>query len=475
MKEYKKLYINGKWVPSHGTDTVDIVNPSTEEVFATVVLGDEEDVNLAVKAARQSFPSWSATSVEDRVILLTKISEALTARQTEIGDTIAMEMGMPAPWSGMIQAGLPIATFASFSTILANYSFETSMGSTQIVKEPIGVCGFITPWNYPLHQIVGKVAPALAAGCTMVLKPSQLAPLNAFILAEILHEVGVPPGVFNLVSGAGSKVGQAISTHPDIDMVSITGSTQSGIRVAQAGAETVKRTTLELGGKSANILLEDTDFPTAVAKGVSDCLLNSGQTCSALTRMIVPAARQEEVIAIAKTTAESLIVGGAFDAGVYIGPLVDKDQQDSVRGYIHKGIEEGATLVTGGPEQPANLAKGYFVKPTIFADVKPDMTIAREEIFGPVLCIIPYRNEEEAIEIANDSLYGLSGAVWSGDIERAKKVAKQMKTGQVFINGAGFDINAPFGGYKQSGNGRERSKYGLEEFLEIKAIMGHND
>ncbi|MBU3914131.1 aldehyde dehydrogenase family protein [bacterium] len=474
MKEYHQLYINGAWVSSQGNDTIAVVNPSTEEAFASVVMGNEEDVNLAVASARQAFQSWSTTPVPTRVNLLTKISEAMTARQNEIGDTIAMEMGMPAPWARMIQAGLPIATFASFSKILADYSFKESMGGTRILKEAIGVCGFITPWNYPLHQIVGKVAPALAAGCTMILKPSQLAPLNAFILAEILHEVGVPPGVFNLVSGAGSRVGQAISAHPDIDLVSITGSTRSGIKVAQSGAETIKRTTLELGGKSANLLLEDADFATAVAKGVYDCFLNSGQTCSALTRMIVPINRQEEVIKIAKATAESLVIGGAFDEGVYIGPLVDKGQQDSVRGYISKGIEEGATLVTGGIDIPPNLSKGYFVKPTIFADVKPNMTIAQEEIFGPVLSIIPYRNEKEAIEIANDSLYGLSGAVWSANVDRARNVAKQMRTGQVFINGAGFDINAPFGGYKQSGNGRERSKYGLEEFLEIKAVMGYN-
>ncbi len=474
MKEYCNLYINGSWVPSQSTDTIEVINPSTETPFAIVAMGNEADVDLAVEAARLALPSWSATSVNTRVDLLKKISEALTARQTEIGDMIATEMGMPAPWAGMIQVGLPIAAFSSFADILTDYEFEYAMAGTQIIKEPIGVCGFITPWNYPLHQIVGKVAPALAAGCTMVLKPSQLAPINAFLLAEVLDDAGVPPGVFNLVSGAGSKVGKAISGHPDIDMVSITGSTQSGIKVAQSGAETIKRTTLELGGKSPNLLLEDADFSAAVAKGVSDCFLNSGQTCSALTRMIVPSSRQAEVVEIAVATAESLVVGGAFDTGAYIGPLVDSDQQQSVTGYINKGIEEGARLVTGGPGRPEVPDKGYFVKPTIFADVKPDMIIAQEEIFGPVLCIIPYETEDEAIRIANDSLYGLSGAVWSADLKRARNAARQIKTGQVFINGAGFDINAPFGGYKQSGNGRERSKYGLEEFLEIKAAIGYN-
>lgn len=474
MKERSKLYINGQWVTPAGTSTISVINPCTEEAVTTVAMGNGEDVNRAVAAAKAAFPSWSRTSVAERVSLMSKIIEIMTKRQNEIGDTIATEMGMPAPWSRMIQVGLPIATLGSFIPILENYSFEYAMGRTQIVKEPIGVCGFITPWNYPLHQLVGKVAPALAAGCTMVAKPSQLAPLSAFILAEIMEEAGLPPGVFNLVMGAGSKVGQAIASHPDIDMVSLTGSTSSGALVAQAAAVTIKRVTLELGGKSPNILLPDADFATAVFKGVYNCFLNSGQTCIALTRMIVPAEKHGEVVATAKALVESMIMGDAFADNVYLGPMVDLNQQQSVRAFIEEGIREGATLVTGGPEQPGNLKKGYFVKPTVFADVAANMVIARKEIFGPVLCILPYRSEEEAVEIANNSVYGLSGSVWSGDPEKAKRVAKQIRSGQVFINGADFDINAPAGGYKQSGIGRERSKYGLEEYLEIKAAIGYN-
>ncbi|MBA4367993.1 MAG: aldehyde dehydrogenase family protein [Desulfobacterium sp.] len=474
MKTYNSFYINGKWVKPDSKDTFTVINPCNESVVATVAMGNAVDVDIAVKAAHSAFASWSKTPVVERADILSKISDALADRQDEIGDTIALEMGMPSTWARMIQAGLPISTFASFSEILKDYPFEYAQGTTQIIKEPIGVCGFITPWNYPLHQIAGKVAPALAAGCTMVLKPSRFAPLNAFILAEIMEQVGVPPGVFNLVCGSGSVVGNAITTHTDVDMLSLTGSTASGVRVAQAGALTIKRVTLELGGKSANILLDDADFEFAVPEGVNNCFLNSGQTCSALTRMLVPADRQSEVIAMAKSEAESMVIGDAFDDDVFIGPLVDAEQQRSVRDYIRKGISEGATLVTGGPEPVNGLEKGFYVKPTIFADVTSRMTIAREEIFGPVLCIIPYKTEAEAIQIANDSLYGLSGSVWSANIERAKQVAKQIRTGQVFINGAGFDVHAPFGGYKQSGNGRERSKYGLEEFLEIKAIMGYH-
>jgi len=474
IKECSKLYINGQWVSPAGTAAISVVNPCNEEKVTTVAMGNEEDVNRAVAAAKAAFPSWSRTTVAERLTFISKMMEIMTARQNEIGDTIATEMGMPAAWSRMIQVGLPIATLGSFIPILENYSFEYAMGRTQIVKEPIGVCGFITPWNYPLHQLVGKVAPALAAGCTMVAKPSQLAPLSAFILAEIMEEAGLPPGVFNLVMGAGSKVGQAIASHPDVDMVSLTGSTSSGALVAQAAATTIKRVTLELGGKSPNVLLPDADFGTAVFKGVYNCFLNSGQTCIALTRMIVPAERQGEVVATAKALVESMIMGDAFADNVYLGPMVDLNQQQSVRAFIETGIREGATLVTGGPEQPENLKKGYFVKPTVFADVAADMDIARKEIFGPVLCILPYRSEEEAIEIANHSVYGLSGSVWSGDPEKARRVAKQIRSGQVFINGADFDINAPAGGYKQSGIGRERSKYGLEEYLEIKAAIGYN-
>ncbi len=474
MKDYKYIYINGRWVAPVGNETVDVINPCNEEVIAKCSMGNAEDVDMAVKCARNAFPSWSKTPVSERISIISKLAQAMTSRQNEIGDIIALEMGMPSAWSRMIQAGLPIATLNSFVPILENYEFEYPMAGTQIVKEAIGVCGFITPWNYPMHQIIGKVAPALAAGCTMVLKPSQLAPLDSYILAEIIDGIGLPPGVFNLVLGAGSRVGHALASHKDIDMVSLTGSTRSGTMVAQAAAETIKRVTLELGGKSPNVILDDADITTAVLKGVYGCFLNSGQTCIALSRMIVPANKQNEIVELAKATVESLKMGDAFEDGVYLGPMVDDHQRQSVRDYIRSGISEGATLVTGGPERPENLEKGYFVKPTLFADVQPDMTIARDEIFGPVLCIIPYRSEEEAVEIANNTVYGLSGSVWSGDMERARRVSKQIRSGQVFINGADFDINAPAGGYKQSGIGRERSKYGLEEYLEIKALIGHN-
>lgn len=474
MKEYRHIYLNGQWVTPAGTETAEVINPCNEEVIATVAMGNEEDVDRAVRHARDAFPSWSETPVKERKEFISKISRAMAVRQNEMGDTIALEMGMPAAWSRLIQMGLPIATLDSFVPILENFEFEYTMGTTRIVKEAIGVCGFITPWNYPMHQIIGKVAPALAAGCTMIVKPSQLAPLNAYMLAEIMDEVGLPPGVFNLVVGAGSKVGRALASHRDVDMVSLTGSTSSGTLVAQAAAETIKRVTLELGGKSPNIILEDADIATAVLKGVFNCFLNSGQTCIALSRMIVPADRQSEIVELARSTVESLKMGDAFEDNVYLGPMVDAHQQQSVREYIRTGIREGATLVTGGPEQPESLKKGYYVKPTIFADVKPEMTIAQEEIFGPVLSILPFRTEEEAVAIANNSVYGLSGSVWSGDPDRARRVARRIRSGQVFINGADFDINAPAGGYKQSGIGRERSRHGLDEYLEIKALIGYN-
>ncbi len=474
MKTYDKIYINGKWVPPAGKDTVEVINPCTEEAIARVSMGNGEDVDRAVRAARDAFGSWSMTSISERAAFITKIAEAMAARKNDIGDTIAREMGMPVQLARMIQVGLPIAVLNSFVPILEKYQFEYAMGRTQIVKEPIGVCGFITPWNYPMHQVIGKVAPALAAGCTMVLKPSQLAPLNSYMLAEIMEEVGLPAGVFNLVVGAGSAVGNALALHSDVDMVSLTGSTRSGTLVAQAAAETIKRVTLELGGKSANIILDDADLQKAVSKGVYSSFLNSGQTCIALSRMLVPAEKQNEAAEIAKATVSSMKMGDAFEEGVYLGPMVDEQQRKSVLNYIRSGIKEGATLVCGGPEPPENLKKGYFVKPTVFSDVKPGMKIAQEEIFGPVLSIIPYKSESEAVEIANNSVYGLSGCVWSGDLDRARRVARRIRTGQVFINDAIFDVDAPAGGYKQSGIGRERSRYGLEEYLEIKALVGHN-
>jgi acyl-CoA reductase-like NAD-dependent aldehyde dehydrogenase len=471
MKTYDKLYIGGEWTPPSGKGTFDVINASTEEVMGKVPAGDAADVDRAVKAAKAAFEGWSRTSPAERAEYLQKIQAGLAARADEIAETIAGEVGMPLPLSKMIQAGLPTLTFGATAALAATYAFEEESGNSLVVKEPVGVVGCITPWNYPLHQIAAKVAPALAAGCTVVLKPSEVAPLSAFILAEIIDSVRLPRGVFNLVSGDGQTVGEAISGHADVDMVSFTGSTNAGKRVSEVASKTVKRVALELGGKSANIILDDADLAKAVKAGVQNCYLNSGQTCSAWTRMLVPKAKHDEAVQLAKKAAESFTPGSAFEATTRLGPLVSKTQQDRVRGFIKKGVEEGATLVTGGPEQPENLAKGYFVKPTVFANVKNSMTIAQQEIFGPVLCIIPYENEEDAIKIANDSVYGLAGGVWSADAERAKRVARRIRTGQVDINGGGFNPLAPFGGYKQSGRGREYGKWGFEEFLEIKSMQ----
>jgi len=471
MLVHDNIYINGRWVSPSSSQRLDVINPSNEEVIGRIPLCTEADVDDAVKAASDAFPAWSARPLSERLAFLRTIATAMKARSEEIGKTIASEMGMPIKLAGMIQAGLPIGNMAGFAEIAENFSFEETVGNSLVVKEPVGVCGFITPWNYPLHQIVGKVAPALACGCTMVVKPSEVAPLNAFILADILDKAGLPAGVFNLVSGYGPTVGEALASHPSVDMVSFTGSTRAGIRVAELASQTVKRVTQELGGKSANIILDDADLGKAVTRGVRECYLNSGQTCSALTRMLVPADRQEEAIALAKTAAEGFTVGGAFEPESNLGPLVSQIQKERVLSYINKGIEEGARLVTGGPETPEGRDKGYFVRPTVFADVTSDMTIAREEIFGPVLSILPYKNEEEAIAIANNSDYGLAGGVWSRDLDRAKAVARRMRTGQVSVNGGRFNAAAPFGGYKQSGNGREFGSHGLDEFLEVKSIQ----
>ena len=471
MRNYDKIYVDGAWIDSDGTGTLEVINSSTEEVMGSIPDGTASDVDKAVAAAKAAFESWSQTSVEERGKYLQRISEALGARAEEIGKLISEEVGMPMSLATMVQAGLPVANFANFQDILANYEFEEELGNSLIVKEPVGVVGAITPWNYPLNQIVEKVAAALAAGCTIVLKPSEVAPLNAFVLAEVLDEVGLPAGVFNLVTGVGPIVGEAIAAHPDVDMVSFTGSTRAGRRVSELASETIKRVSLELGGKSANILLDDADLNAAVGPGVFACYLNSGQTCSALTRMLVPADKQDEVVELAKAAAENTPVGTSDRDDVMLGPLISAAQRDRVRDYIQKGIDEGATLVTGGVEPPEGLDKGFFVQPTVFADVTPDMTIAREEIFGPVLVIMPYDDEDDAIRIANDSDYGLAGGVSSADQDRAIRVAKRMRTGQVDINGGSFNQRAPFGGYKQSGNGRERGPYGLEEFLEVKSLQ----
>ena len=389
----------------------------------------------------------------------------------DIGNVVAQEVGMPINLSTMIQAGLPIMTFGSMGQLLDTFPFEEQVGNSLIVREPVGVVGAITPWNYPLHQIAAKVAPAMAAGCTVVLKPSEVAPLNAFILAEVIDEAGLPPGVFNLVTGTGPVVGEAIAAHPDVDMVSFTGSTRAGRRVSELAAKTVKRVALELGGKSPNVILEDADLGRAVADGVAKAFLNSGQTCSALTRMIVPRDKLPEVEQLAVQAAETYTPGDPFSGDTRLGPLVSATQRERVRGYIQKGIDEGAKLLTGGVDAPEGLDKGYFVRPTVFSEVDPDSTIAQEEIFGPVLSIIPFDNEAEAVEIANNTVYGLAGGVWSGDADRAKGVARQLRTGQVEVNGGSFNPMAPFGGYKQSGHGRELGKFGLEEYLEVKSLQ----
>jgi acyl-CoA reductase-like NAD-dependent aldehyde dehydrogenase len=467
----EKLYANGEWVEPDGRGMLDVINSTTEEVMGRVPEGTTEDINRAVAAARRAFDSWSVTSAAERAGFLQKIAAGLAARQNEIAAIIASEVGMPLPLATMVQAGMPAMVMGSYAKLLADYSFEEQIGNSLVVKEPIGVIGCITPWNFPLHQVVAKVAPALAAGCTVVLKPSEVAPLTAFILAEIVDDAELPAGVFNLVTGLGPIVGEALASHPDVDMISFTGSTQAGKRVSELAAQTVKRVALELGGKSANIILDDADLEKAVRSGVSNCYFNSGQTCSAHTRMLVPKERHDEAVQIAKEAAESFTIGDPREGKAKLGPLVSEVQRDRVRNYIKKGIDEGATLVTGGAEAPEGLDKGYFVRPTVFANVRNDMTIAREEIFGPVLSIIPYEDEDDAVRIANDTVYGLAGGVWSSDVERAKQVARRLRTGQVDINGGKFNAFAPFGGYKQSGNGREMGKYGLEEFLETKSLQ----
>jgi acyl-CoA reductase-like NAD-dependent aldehyde dehydrogenase len=473
-KIHDKFFINGQWVKPAGTGTpkmIDVINSTTEEVMGQIPEGTAEDVNAAVAAAKAAFESWSTTPVEERRRYLQLIADKLAAKKDEIAAMVAAEVGMPLAMATAVQAGMPAMVMGSYAELLGSFQFEETIGKALVVKEPIGVVGCITPWNFPLHQVVCKVAPALAAGCTVVLKPSEVAPLTAFVLAEIIADIGLPAGVFNLVTGYGPVVGEAIAAHPDIDMVSFTGSTRAGKRVSEVAAQTVKKVSLELGGKSANVILDDADFEKAVKSGVGACYFNSGQTCSALTRMLIPRSRYDEAVAIAKKTAEGFTVGDPLGGAAKLGPLVSATQRERVVGYIKKGIEEGATLVTGGAEMPEGLTKGYFVRPTVFANVNNKMTIAQEEIFGPVLSIIPYEDEDDAVRIANDTIYGLAGGVWSGDAERAKRVARRLRTGQVEINGGRFNPLAPFGGYKQSGNGRELGKYGLEEYLEIKAML----
>tara|TARA_B100000497_G_scaffold100851_1_gene114479 strand:- start:1693 stop:3120 length:1428 start_codon:yes stop_codon:yes gene_type:complete len=471
MQKHLKFYIDGEWVDPTTPATLDVINPATEQAFATISMGNAADVNKAVAAAKSAFTSFSNTTVEQRIDLLAAILDEYGKRYDDIASTISTEMGSPIWLSNMGQAALGQAHFATTLEILKAYSWEENKGSHLQRKEPIGVCGLITPWNWPINQIVCKVAPALAAGCTMVLKPSEIAPINAILLAEVLDAAGVPKGVFNLVNGDGPDVGEAMSTHPDIDMMSFTGSTRAGILVAKAAADSVKRVAQELGGKSANIVLDDADLQTAVAGGVEQIMTNSGQSCNAPSRMLVPKAKHDEALQIAKAAAENVKPGDPFTDGTIIGPVASVAQFEKIQGLIQQGIDEGATLVAGGTGRPDGLDAGYFVKPTIFGDVNNSMTIAREEIFGPVLAILPYETEAEAIEIANDTPYGLSGYVQSSSDDHAIEVARQLRTGNIHINGGGPDFTAPMGGYKQSGNGREWGEHGLEEFLETKAII----
>ncbi len=474
MKNERNFYIDGKWVTPHSTKTLEVLNPANEEVVGTITLGDQEDVNRAVAAAKKAFQTFSKTTVAERAALLEKIIAAYQKRMPDIGAVVSKEMGAPIGLANMAQAPAGLGHIAYTLNAMKTFKWEEDKGRNRIVHEPIGVCALITPWNWPLNQIAAKVAPAIAAGCTMILKPTEIAPLNAIIFAEVMDEAGVPPGVFNLVNGDGPGVGVALSSHPDVDMVSFTGSTRAGISVAQNAAPTVKRVTQELGGKSANILLDDADFPKAVAQGMGSCVMNSGQSCNAPTRMLVPMKRMDEAAAIAKATAMAAKVGDPSKADTNVGPVVSKVQWNKIQGLIKKGIEEGAKLECGGEGLPDGLNHGYFVKPTVFSHVTNEMTIAREEIFGPVLSIIGYKDDADAIRIANDTLYGLSGYVQSSDLERARNVARQIRAGNIHVNGAGVDPGAPFGGYKQSGNGREFSEWGLEEFLETKAILGYN-
>jgi len=468
-----KFYIDGAWVAPLAGGMLPVINPATEEAFAEIAVGGVADVDRAVAAARAAFPAFSQTSKADRIALLQRIIDAFKLHHEEMAEAISREMGSPLDFSRNAQAASGINQLQQMIKTLQAYEFEMQQGDTRIVHEAIGVCGLITPWNWPVNQIVCKVAPALAAGCTMVLKPSEISPLSGLLFAQILHEAGVPKGVFNLVNGDGPTVGAAISAHPDIDMISFTGSTRAGVSIAKAAADTVKRVAQELGGKSANIVLEDADLDEAIKRGVLRCFGNSGQSCSAPTRMYVPEKLLDSVLPIAKAAAEGMKVGDPAAAGTVLGPVVSKAQFDKVQNLIEAGIAEGAQLVTGGPGRPDGLNRGYYVRPTVFAQVTQDMRIAREEIFGPVLSILTYKDEAEAVRLANDSPYGLNAYVQSGSIENARRVARQMRAGQVFINAAAPDRAAPFGGYKQSGNGREWGNWGLEEFLEVKALMGH--
>jgi acyl-CoA reductase-like NAD-dependent aldehyde dehydrogenase len=466
-----RIFIGGEWVEPSGADPIEVVNPTSEEVMGSVPGCSPVDVDRAVAAARDAFESWAQTPREERARFIAAIAEGLQGRAEEVAATITQELGMPLKLSAIIQVGLPTSQFASMPKLMEEVAWEEEIGNSRVLREPIGVLGAITPWNYPLNQIAAKVAPALAAGCTVVLKPSEVTPLNAFLLAEVVEAAGLPAGVFNLVTGVGPVVGEAIAAHPGVDMVSFTGSTRAGRRVSELASATVKPVAMELGGKSPNVILDDADLERAVPDGVAKCFLNSGQTCSALTRMLVPRQRLAEAEELAKAAAETFAPGDPFESSTRLGPLVSDVQRERVRGYIKKGVAEGARLITGGAEPPEGLERGFFVRPTVFSEVEAEMTIGQEEIFGPVLAIQPYEGEDDAIRIANSTEYGLAGGVWSADNDRAIAVARRIRTGQIEINGGAFNPLAPFGGYGQSGHGRENGRYGIEELLQVKSLQ----
>jgi aldehyde dehydrogenase (NAD+) len=470
--EYRKFYIDGQWVAPAAPKDFTVINPATEEPAGVISMGNAADVDRAVAAARRAFDSFSRTSREERRSLLEKILAVYKKRYADVANAIRDEMGAPAKLANGGQAGIGVGHLTAMIDVLEKFEFEERRGSTRLVLEPVGVCALITPWNWPINQVAAKVVPALAAGCTMVLKPSEFSPFSAIIWAEVMHEAGVPAGVFNLINGTGVEVGAALASHPEVDMVSFTGSTRAGTEVAKLAAATVKRVHQELGGKSPNILLDDANFEKAVKASVMHVFENSGQSCNAPTRMLVPASRLAEVEALAKQVAEKVIVGDPNSTETQVGPVVSGIQFERVEDYISKGIAEGAKLLVGGEGRPKGLSKGYYVRPTIFSGVNNDMLIAREEIFGPVLAILPYRDEEEAIRIANDTPYGLQAYVWSGDLARANRVGRRIRAGRVTINGAAGDMNTPFGGFKRSGNGREWGEHGLRDFLEVKAVLG---
>lgn len=473
MSNHRKFYINGAWVDPAEPRSLDVINPATEETFATISIGSAKDVDLAAAAARAAFPGFSRSTKSQRVDLLRRIIGCYRDRMEDFAQAVSAEIGAPIGLARNAQAAAALMHLEATLKSLESFVFEEQRGMTRVVREPIGVAGLITPWNWPLNQIACKVAPAIAAGCTMVLKPSEVAPITGITFSEVMHAAGVPAGVYNMVNGDGAAVGQAMSGHPALDMISFTGSTRAGILVAKNAADTVKRVTQELGGKSPNIILRDADLADAVSKGVQVCFTNSGQSCNAPTRMLVPREKQAEALAVAKAAAEANRVGDPRAEDTVLGPVVNEAQFNKIQQLISAGIREGATLVTGGIGRPEGLNRGYYVRPTVFGDVEPHMTIAREEIFGPVLSIMPYDTEDHAIEIANDTVYGLSACVVSNDIDRAREVARRIRAGQVKVNYPAWDTFSPFGGYKQSGNGREYADWGIHEFLELKAIVGY--